>query len=124
MFPHLRILLVKFDVTDAFRNVRITPHEAQNFRYVVYDVLVANFRITFGWATSPGYWGLIAPAAEHAHLTTTVDSAVILPEGKPTRSHVNIVEQWETVEPRRITPGVRVYAPRRKGTNEPFLKSV
>ena len=47
-FPHLRILLVKTDVTDAFRNVRIAPHQAQNFCYVVDDVLISDFRLTFG----------------------------------------------------------------------------
>ena len=42
-FPHLRLLLAKADVTDAFRNVRIAPHQAKNFCYVVDDVLVIRF---------------------------------------------------------------------------------
>ena len=61
-FPHLRILLAKADVTDAFKNVRIAPHHAQDFCYVVDDVLVSDFRLTFEWAASPGYWGLMAAA--------------------------------------------------------------
>ena len=77
-FPHLRILLAKADVTDAFRNVRVSPHQGQNFCYVVEDMLATDFRLAFGWAASPGYWGLMASAAEHDHLHTTVDGAVIL----------------------------------------------
>ena len=91
---------------------------------MVDDVLVSDFRLTFGWAASPGYWGLMAAAAEHAHLNTTVDSAVILPEGKAMMSHVKIVEPWEAGKPTRIPSGVRVKAPRRGGPNEPFLTSV
>ena len=47
-FPSLRMLLAKADGTDAFRNVRTAPHQAQNFCYVVDDVLVSDFRLTFG----------------------------------------------------------------------------
>ena len=34
-FLHLRILWAKTDVTDAFRNVRIAPHQDQNLCHVV-----------------------------------------------------------------------------------------
>ena len=118
-FPHLRILLAKADVTDAFRNVRIAPHQAQNFCYVVDDVLVSDFRLTFGWAASPGYWGLMAAAVKHAHGNTTVDSAVILPEGKAMMSHVKIVKPWETGSPTQIPTGTRVNAPRKGGRTNP-----
>ena len=56
-FPHLRILLAKENVTDAFRNVRIAPHQAQNFCYVVDDVLVSDFRLIFGWGGIAGVLG-------------------------------------------------------------------
>ena len=67
-FPHLRILLAKADVTDPFRDEGqgITAPSAE-LCYVVDDVLAADFRLTFGWAASPGYWGLMASAAEHAY---------------------------------------------------------
>ena len=65
--PQKRILLAKVDATDAFRNVRVTTQQINNFCYMLDDVLVKGFRLTFGWAPSPGYWGLMAPAAEHAH---------------------------------------------------------
>ena len=123
-FPHLPILLAKADVPDAFRNVRVSPHQTQNFCYVVDDVLVADFSLNFGWAVSPGYWGLMASAAEHAHLRTTVDSAVILPEGKAMMSHAKIVDPWESGKPTRIPSVVRVKAPRRGGPNESFLTAV
>ena len=102
------------DVTDAFRNVRIAPHQAQNSCYVVGDVLLSHFRLTFGWAA----------VVEHAHCNTTVNSAVILPEGKAMMSHVKIVKPWETGSPTQIPTGVRVNAPRKRGPNEPFLTSV
>ena len=123
-FPHLRILLAKENVTDAFRNVRIAPHQAQNFCYVVADVLVSDFRSPLDGRLSSGYWGLMAAAVEHAHCNTTVDSAVILPEGMAMMSQVKIVKPWETGSPRQIPTGVRINAPRRGGANEPFLTSV
>ena len=43
------------DVTGAFRNVRVAPSQAQTFCYMVDDVLVADFRLTFGWAGSPSH---------------------------------------------------------------------
>ena len=46
--PQKRTLLAKAAVTDAFRNVRVTPQQAQNFGYMVDDVLVSDFMLTFG----------------------------------------------------------------------------
>ena len=91
---------------------------------MVDDVVVSDFRLTCGWAASPGYWGLMAAAVGHAHCNTTVDSAVILPEGKAMMSHVKIVKPWETGSPTQIPAGVRLNAPRKRGANEPFLTSV
>ena len=51
-------LLSKADVTDVFRNVSVTPRQAQNFCHMVHDVLVSDFRLTFGYAASPGSHGL------------------------------------------------------------------
>ena len=44
----------------------------------------------------------MASAAEHAHCNTTVESALILPEGKAMTSHVKIVEPWESEKPIQI----------------------
>ena len=59
-YPTKRILMSKADVSDAFRNVRIGP-----------DLVVIDFRLTFGWSGSPGFWGVMSAAAEHAHCNTT-----------------------------------------------------
>ena len=91
---------------------------------MVDDVLVSDFRFTFGWAASPGCWGLMASAAEHAHCNTTVESAFILPEGKAMMSHVKIVEPWETGTPTQIPHAVKVTALQKGGPNEPFFTSV
>ena len=47
-FLNHRILLAKADVTEAFRNVRAAPGQAQMFSYMVDDILGADFRLTFG----------------------------------------------------------------------------
>ena len=122
-FLNRRILLAKADVTEAFRNVRVAPDQAQNFCSMVDDVLVADFRLTFGWAGSPGYWGVMSEAAAHSHRNTTVESAEILFEGKAMMSHVKITEPWEIGRPRQVPPCVRVKnkdVPR-GGPHEPFF---
>ena len=116
--------MAKEDATDAFRNVRIAPDQAHNFCYAAENVFLTDSRLNLGWAASPGCWGLMAAAIEHAHCNTTVDSAVILPEGEATISHAKIVKPWETGSPTQIPTRVRVNAPRKGGANEPFLTSV
>ena len=54
-FPNRRILLAKEDVTEAFRKIRVASDQTQKFCYMVDDVLVADLRLTFGWAGSPGH---------------------------------------------------------------------
>ena len=120
-FPQRRFLLAKAHVTDAFRNVRVPPHRAQNFCYIVDDVLVLDFRLTFGWAASCGYSGLMTSAAEHANCNATEESAFILPEGKAMTSYVKIVDPWENGNPTQISPEVKVNALRKGGPNEPFF---
>ena len=66
----------------------------------------------------------MAAAVERAHCKTTVDSPVILPEGKAMMSHVKIGKPWETGSPTQIPTGVTVNASRKRGANEPFLTSV
>ena len=125
-FPNRRILLAKADVTEAFRNVRVAPDQAQNFCYMVDDVLVADFRLTFGWAGSPGHWGVMSEAAAHSHRNTTVESAEVLFEGKAMMSHVKIIEPWEVGRPRQVPPCVRVKSKDvpRGGPHEPFFATV
>ena len=126
-FPNRRTLLAKADVTEAFRNVRVAPDQAQFFCYMVDDVLVADFRLTLGWASSPGHWGVMSEAAAHSRRnTTTVESAEILPGGKAMMSHVKITEPWEIGRPRQVPHCVRVKnkdVPR-GGPHEPFFTTV
>ena len=72
-YPDQRILMNKADVSD--RNVRVDPDEAHNFCYTVGELAVIDFRLTFGWSGSPGFWGVMAAAAEHAHCNTTITTA-------------------------------------------------
>ena len=72
----------KADVSDAFRNVRVDPDKAHKFCYTVGEQVVIDFRLTFGWSGSPGFWGVMSAAAAHAHCNTTIDSAQLLDEGK------------------------------------------
>lgn len=87
-FLDKRILLSKTDVSDAFRNVRVSSEHASNFCYVLEDVVVADRRLTFGWAGSPGFWGVISSAAAHSHRNTSIYDANISSEGDETMSHV------------------------------------
>ena len=118
--------LAKADVTEAFRNVRVAPDQAQLFCSMVDGVLVADFRLTFGWTGSPGHWGVMSKAAAHSHRNITVESAEILFEEKAMMSHVKITEPWEIGRPRQVPPCVRVKnkdVPR-GGPHEPFFTTV
>ena len=105
-FPSRRILLAKANVTEAFRNVRVALDQTQKFCYMVDDVLVADFWLTFGWAVSQVHWGVMSEAATHSHRNTTVEPAEILSEGKTMMSHVKITKPWEIGRPRQVPPCV------------------
>ena len=64
----------KADVSDAFRNVRVDPDQAHNFCNTIGGLVVVDFRLTFGWSGSPGYWGVMAAAAEHLHCHASLES--------------------------------------------------
>ena len=93
-YPEQRVLIPKADVSDAFRNVRVDPDEAHNFCYTVRELVVIDFRLTFGWSGSPGFWGVMSAAAEHAHCNTTIKTAQLLNEGIHMMAHVKIVGRW------------------------------
>ena len=100
--------------------------QAQKICYMVDDVLVADFRPTFGWAGSPGHWGVMSEAAAHSYRNITVESAEILFEGKTMMSHVKITELREIGRPSEVPPSVRVKnkdVPR-GGPHEPFFATV
>ena len=104
----------------------MAPDQAQTVCYMVDDVLVADFRLTFGWAGSPGHWGVMSEAAAHSPRNTTVQTAEILSEGKAIMSHVKITEPWEIGRPTQDPPCVRIKnedVPR-GGPREPFFATV
>ena len=101
-YPGKRILMSNADVSDAFRNVRIAPDQSKKFCYFLGDVLVADSRLTFGWAGSPGFWGLMSSAAEHAHCKTSLTDAVVLPQGTAIMSRVRITKLWEVDTPTQV----------------------
>ena len=72
--PKLRLFMVTTDVSDAYRNVRTDPNQAHNFRYTVGELVVIDFRLTFGWMGSPGNFGVMALAAEHSDCNTDLSN--------------------------------------------------
>lgn len=56
------MLLSNEDVSDAFKNARVSSEHAPILCYIIEDVAVAAMRLTFGWAGSPGFWGVISCA--------------------------------------------------------------
>ena len=70
-----RILLCRVDVKDVFRRVLADPAGAPAFGYVFVDRVVVDLRLKFGWCNSPGFWGLMASALEHARTQSTFQGA-------------------------------------------------
>ena len=123
-YPKLRLLMATTDVNDTYRNVRVDPDQAHNFCYVVDDLIVIDFRLTFGWTGSPGNFGIMASAAEHAHCNTTLDTAQLLPEGKKMMEHVKIVDRWELGDPTPVPPDTQVQKSGGGKLSSPFMTTV
>ena len=66
-----RTLLCRVDVKNAFRQVLVYPAGAPAFDYMFGDRVVVDLRLQFGWRNSPGFWGLMACALEHANTHST-----------------------------------------------------
>ena len=105
--PKLRLLVVITDVYDAYRNVRIDPNQAHNVCYTVGDLVVIDFRLTFGWTGSLGNFGVMASAAEHSHCNTDLSNVQLLPEGVNMMEHVEIVDRWEVGDPTPVPPDAK-----------------
>ena len=101
-FPVQRISMREADVSDAFMKVRVDPDQAHNICYTVGDLVVIDFRLTFGWPGSPGGWGVMSAAAEHAHCNVTLNSLQLSDEGKYIMAHVEGVGRWEEGTPTPI----------------------
>ena len=111
-------------MSDAFRNLRIAPEYANKFCYVLDDLIVADLRLTFGWAGSPGFWGLLSSATEHPQCNTSVRNVHILSEGEDMMSHVTIVEPWEEGAPARVPHDTEARPFAGGGLLDPFFATV
>ena len=123
-FPEKRILMSKADVSDAFRNARVDPDKAHKFCFTAGELVIFDFRLTFGWSGSPGFWGMMSAAAAHAHCNTTIDSAQLLDEGREMMAHVNVVERWEDGKLTPIPPDAKVITHSGGWKLDPFFTAV
>ena len=78
------------DVKYLFRRVLVDPAGAPAFGYVFGDRVVVDLRLQFGWRNSPGFWGLMASALEHAHTHSTFQGTDISQKGAAAVAHVGI----------------------------------
>ena len=122
--PKLRILMATTDVNDAYRNVRVDPDQAHNFCYVVDNLIVIDFRLTFGWTGSPGNFGVMASAAEHAHRNTNLNNVCLLPEGERMMEHVKIVDRWEVGDPEPVPSDAKIRESAGGKLSSPFMTNV
>ena len=122
--PTTRVLVIKADVSDAFQNVIIDLDEAHTFCYTVGELIVIDFRLTLGWPGSPGLWGVMSAAAEHAHCNTTLASAQILGEGADTMAHVKMVDRWQAGNPTTVPADAEIKAHPGGGVADPFFATV
>ena len=118
--PKVRLLMATTDVNDAYRNVRIDPNQDHNFCYTIGDLVVIDFRLTFGWTGSPGNFGVMASAAEHSHCNTDLSNVQLLPEGVNMMEHVEIVDRWEVGDPTPVPPDAKIRASKGGKLSSPF----
>ena len=123
-YPAERILMSKADVSDAFRNVRVHPDQAHNLCYTVGDLVVIDFRLTFGWSGFPGHSGVMAAAAEHSHCHTSLDSVQLLSEGQVMMAHAKVVDRWEEGTPTPVPADATVRAHQGEGELDAFFTAV
>ena len=100
------IYISKMDVKDAFRRVHIEWEKAPIFSYVVGEYIVIDFRLAFGWRSSPGWWGLMAAAILRSHRNTDVNTAVVLPDARVIARDVKVLVPAEGVSATCAPPGV------------------
>lgn len=77
----------------GFLDVPVDPNESHNFCYTVGQLVVVDFRSTFMWSKSPGFWGATSAAAGHAHGNTTIKLTKLLDDGKQKMTHVKVVDR-------------------------------
>ena len=70
-----------------------TPEYTNKICYVRDDLIVADLRLAFGGAGSPGFWGLLSSVVKHAHRNTFTRDAQILSEVDVPCNHCGAVER-------------------------------
>ena len=118
--PKLRLLMATTDVNDSYRNVRIDPNQAHNFCYTVGDLVVMDFRLPFGWAGSPGNFGVMASAAERFHCNTDLSNVQLLLEGVKMMEHVEVVDRCEVGDTTPVPPDAKMSASKGGKLSSPF----
>ena len=88
--PTARIVFCPVDVKYAFRQVFVGPVGAPVFGCAMGGYVVVDLRLQFGWRSSPGFWGLMASALEHAHTHSTFQDAAVSPLGAAAVEHVQL----------------------------------
>lgn len=67
------------------------PEDAPVSGYKVGDHVGVGLRLQFGWRNSPAFRGLFSAALEHSHIHTTVQHAVVSPQGASAVDYVTAV---------------------------------
>lgn len=88
------------------------------FEYAVEDVVAMNFRLLFGWRSSPRFWGLVVSALEH----TTFRGAVVSARAQGVAAHVWIAKRGVT-ETTLVPPGCGVIVGSAGGAGDTFFRS-
>ena len=88
-----RILTQNMDVKIAFRQIPVDLDGAGVFGYVLGEFLFIDLCWQFGWRGSPGWWGVISAAMQHAQCNTTRASALISPAGDLAVEHVTVAQK-------------------------------
>ena len=85
-----RILIKTLDVKNAFRQIPVDPDGVTAFGYVLAGYIFVDLRLQFGWRGSPGWWGVISAAMQHAQRNTTRASASFSQAGDRAVEHVTV----------------------------------
>ena len=68
------------------------------------NFVIIDWRLQFGWTSTPSLWGVSGTAVEHAPNNTTFANAVVTPEGREATSHVQVVPPRENKVRGRLPP--------------------
>ena len=87
-----RIVLCPVNVNGAIRQVPVDPAGAPDFEYVAGGLLVLDLQLQFGWRNSPGCQGLVTSTLEQPPTRSTIQNAVMSPQGVAAVTHVVLTQ--------------------------------